>query len=83
MWYQDTINLFDCRLVGPFDFVNGYHVPPSVWKTLQQKAEGSRVYVGALNRIVPLDKPDPMDAVVRGRPASYLSFRWNIFTGTE
>ena len=83
MWYQDTINLFDCQLVGPFDFVNGYHVPPDVWKTLQEKAEGSRVYVGALNRIVPLDKPDPMDTVVRGRPTSYMAFRWNIFTGTE
>jgi hypothetical protein len=27
MWYQDTINLFDCMLVGPFDFDPGHKVP--------------------------------------------------------
>jgi hypothetical protein len=61
MWYQDTINLFDCMLVGPFDFEPGHKVPQQVWKQLLAKATEFEVYVGSLNRVVPLDKPDLED----------------------
>ena len=43
---------------GPFDFEHGFHLPEAAWKTLLKDAEESQIYVGAVNRIVPLDKPD-------------------------
>ena len=55
MWYQDTINLFDAMIEGPFDFEHGFHIPEVAWKMLLKDAEESWVYVGAVNRIVPLD----------------------------
>ena len=83
MWYHDTINLFDCMIAGPFDFVDGYHVPTTVWNKLLSDAEQLQVYVGAVNRIVPLDKPDRMDKDEEGDVSSHLALRWNIFNGTE
>ena len=77
MWYQDTINLFDAMVEGPFDFEDGFRVPQAVWKKLLQVAEESRIYVGAVNRIVPLDKPDRMDKDTKGEAHSHLAFRWN------
>ena len=55
------------------------------WKMnlLLKEAEESRIYVGAVNRIVPLDKPDRMDKDVKGDAHSHLAFRWKIFDGTE
>ena len=82
MWYQDTINLFDVMVMGPFDFEDGFRVPESAWNTLLRKAKESRIYTGAVNRVVPLDKPDRMDKDVRGEPYSHLAIRWNIFNGT-
>ena len=82
MWYQDTINLFETMITGPFDFDDGFHVPTSVWKTLLRDAEESRIYVGAVNRIVPLDKPDRLDKDVKDNVRSHLTLRWNIFDGT-
>jgi hypothetical protein len=78
MWYQDTLNLFDAMIEGPFDFDDGFRVPATVWKTLLRDAEESRIYVGAVNRIVPLDKPDRLDKDVKGDAHSHLAFRWNI-----
>jgi hypothetical protein len=57
MWYQDTINLFDCMLEGPFDFEAGHKVPQQVWKQLLSRASEFDLYVGAVNRVVPLGKP--------------------------
>jgi hypothetical protein len=82
MWFQDTINLFDCMLVGPFDFEPGHKVPQQVWKQLLAKAKEFKVYVGNLNPVVPLDKPDREDRNNRGEAFSHLAFRWNIFHGT-
>ena len=83
MWYQDTFNLFDAMIVGPFDFEDGFHVPETAWQALLKEAEESQIYVGAVNRIVPLDKPDRMDKDVKGDAHSHLAFRWRIFDGTE
>ena len=83
MWYQDSINLFDAMIVGPFDFEDGFHVPKSAWNALMKDAEESQIYVGAVNRIVPLDKPDREDKDVQGGVRSHLAFRWNIFQGTD
>jgi hypothetical protein len=59
MWYQDTINLFEHKIVGPFDFAdNEQNVPQQVFEVLLEKASALRVYVGDVNRIIPLDKPD-------------------------
>ena len=69
-------------IVGPFDFEEGFRVPNKAWNTLLRGAEESRLYVGAVNRIVPLDKPDRMDKDVQGEPYSHLAVRWNIFNGT-
>jgi hypothetical protein len=82
MWYQDTINLFDCMLEGPFNFEPGYKVPQPVWKGLLAKASEFAVYVGGVNRVVPLDKPDREDRNNQGEARSHLAFRWNIFHGT-
>jgi hypothetical protein len=59
MWYQDTINLFEHRMVGPFDFADSEQtVPQHVFDVLMEKAPELKVYVGDVNHIIPLDKPD-------------------------
>ena len=84
MWYQDIINLFDAMIEGPFDFEHGFHIPEAAWKTLLKDAEESRIYVGAVNRIVPLDKPDQLDRDTQGAAShSHLAMRWNILNGTN
>ena len=83
MWYQDSINLFDARIVGPFDFEDGFRVPSAAWNALLRDAEGSLIYVGAVNRTIPLDKPDHEDTDFKGGAHSHLAFRWNIYQGTE
>ena len=83
MWYQDTINLFDCMLEGPFDFEAGHKVPQQVWKQLLSRASEFDLYVGAVNRVVPLGKPDREDRNNQGVAISHLAFRWNIFDGTK
>jgi hypothetical protein len=69
-------------LVGPFDFDSGHKVPQQVWKQLLDKAKEFEVYVGNLNRVVPLDKPDREDRNNQEEAFSHLAFRWNIFHGT-
>ena len=81
MWYQDTFNLFEAMIVGPFDFEDGFRVPATAWQALLKTAEESRIYVGAVNRTVPLDKPDHQDKDVKGLFHSHLTLRWNIFEG--
>ena len=84
MWYQDTINLFDAMIEGPFDFEHRFHIPEAAWKTLLKDAEESRIYVGAVNRIVPLDQPDRLDKDDQGAAShSHLAMRWNILNGTN
>ena len=83
MWYQDTINLFDMKITKPFDFEPGYRVPSGVWTTLLEEAGRHNIYVGNVNRIVPLDKPDREDKDARGYAFSHLTIRWNILNGTE
>ena len=78
MWYQDTINLFDSMIVGPFDFEDKFLVPRAVWDKLLSAADESKIYVGAVNRIIPLDKPDYMDRDGEGKAVSHLALRWNI-----
>ncbi len=81
MWHQDSINLFDQRVVGPFDFTNGYTVPKDKWDELIRQASSRDVYVGSVNRIVPLDKPDFKDRDDKGTPSNYLAVRWDFYTG--
>ena len=83
MWYQDTLNLYEAMIVGPFDFENTFRVPEAAWKALLKGAGESRIYVGAVNRIIPLDKPDYLDKDVKGDESSYLALRWNFLHGTE
>ena len=82
MWYQDSFNLFDSMLVGPFDFETGFKIPKSAIDELLSKAENLGVYVGALDQVVPLDKPDTMDRDDNGvYGKSHLALRWNILDG--
>ena len=82
MWYQDTINLFECKILGPFDFEPGHLVPQAVFDRLLLVASDLDIYTGALKRVVPLDKPDFQDRSNRGTPSNHLALRWNILTGT-
>jgi hypothetical protein len=68
-------------LEGPFDFESGFKVPETAWKALVNGAEEARIYVGAVNRVVPLDKPDALDKDVKDGVSSYLMTRWNFFNG--
>jgi hypothetical protein len=82
MWYQDTINLFENSIVGPFDFEDGFIVPAAMWQALLAKAKDSNLYVGTVNRVVPLDKPDLLDRNSSGTAYSHLAVRWDIYNGT-
>ena len=68
--------------VGPFDFEDGFRVPSTAWDTLLKISKTSQIYVGAVNRVVPLDKPDVGDTDKTGRFTSHLALRWNILNGT-
>jgi hypothetical protein len=57
-WYQNTINLASDIVTGPFHFGSGYTVPTNIWKILRNYAKDRNLYVGNLDRVVPLDKPD-------------------------
>jgi hypothetical protein len=46
MWYQDTLNVYETMLVGPFDFIDGYKIPHHAWEALRKKAPGRKVYAG-------------------------------------
>jgi hypothetical protein len=81
MWYQDTINLFEHKIVGPFNFADSeQNVPQHVFDVLMDKAPDLKVYVGDVNRIVPLDKPDRNNTADDGTFNNYLSYRWKIQT---
>jgi hypothetical protein len=80
VWYQDTINVFQLKIYGPFDFEKGYHIPKEAWKALEAAAEEQRIYVGGLNRKVPLGQPDRQDKDKKGRVGeSHLAIRRNLF----
>jgi hypothetical protein len=86
MWYQDTINLFVHKIVGPLDFAdNEQNVPQHVFDVLMEKAPDFKVYVGDVyvgdvNRTIPLDKPDRRYQADDGTFNNYLSYRWKIQT---
>jgi hypothetical protein len=81
MWYQDSINLFEHKIVGPFDFAdNEQNVPQHVFDVLMEKAPDLKVYVGDVNRTIPLDKPDRRYQADDGTFNNYLSYRWEIQT---
>jgi hypothetical protein len=56
IWYQDTINLADVMIIGPFEFSNQiqHHIPETQWKTLLDKAKDYGVDATDVNRRVPL-----------------------------
>ena len=76
MWYQDHVNLYESKLIGPFDFEDGFKVPQHFWKALLDKAKSVALYTGAINRVVALDKPDCEDKDTRNEARSLLAFRW-------
>jgi hypothetical protein len=81
MWYQDTINLFEHKVVGPFDFVDEeQNVPQQVFEVLLKKASVMKVYVGDVNWTIPLDRPDRHYQADDGTFNNYLSYRWKIQT---
>ena len=49
---------------------------------LSKDAEESPIYVGPVNRIIPLDKPVSLDKDVQDDASSYLALSWNFLHGT-
>jgi hypothetical protein len=79
MWYHDTINLFEHKIVGPFDFAGSeQNVLQHVFDVLMEKASEVKVYVGDVNCIVPLDKPDWNNTADDGTFNNYLSYKCKI-----
>jgi hypothetical protein len=58
VWYQDTINLADVMIAGPFEFSKKqqHNIPEATWKELLDKAEEYRVDATNVNRTIPLPK---------------------------
>jgi hypothetical protein len=69
IWYQDTINLADTMILGPFEFSNKlqYSIPEEQWKELLEKAEDYRVDASDINRTVPLPQHKTNTAKKRKR----------------
>ena len=78
MWYQDTIDLSECAVVGPFNFINDHHIPEEVWKELTEKAQQYNIYIGDINRVIPLDKPDNGRRNKNGRAYFFMEKRWTL-----
>jgi hypothetical protein len=62
VWYQDTINLADVMITGPFDFATNHSIPPSSWTLLLELAEEFRTDATNVN------KRDPLPIHKRHRP---------------
>jgi hypothetical protein len=69
IWYQDTINLADVMILGPFEFSKhqNHHIPEEHWKSLLNKAEDYRVDATNVNRKVPLPQHKATNAKKRKR----------------
>jgi hypothetical protein len=80
LWYQNTIDLLDMCVHGPFFFENGYIIPEAAWKSLRAFARihGS-LYVKNLDRVVPLGQVDPEYKSKSGKAAdAFLARRFRM-----
>jgi hypothetical protein len=60
IWYQDTIDLFDLKLVGPFNFQNNTKiVPHESWRDLITAGSAAEVDTTNINRTSPLPTFNP------------------------
>jgi hypothetical protein len=61
-WYQDTVNLRDNLISGPFNFETDpmYTIPETAWKELEDKAPEMEIQDLDLNRINPLPQKRPI-----------------------
>jgi hypothetical protein len=81
MWYQDTINLFEHKIFGPFDYADSEQMlPQHVFDVLMEKGLVLKVYVGDVNCTIPLDKLDRRYQADDGTFNNHLSYRWKIQT---
>jgi hypothetical protein len=79
MWYQDTINLFDTMVYGPFDFIDSHLVPAEAWDTLLAKGKDMEVYINNVNRIIPLDQPDRQDRnITEDTTSCFITSCWPL-----
>jgi hypothetical protein len=62
VWYQDTINLADTMITGPFNFTTNNIIAPTDWTQLLEHAEDFRVDATNVN------KRDPLPIHKRNRP---------------
>ena len=67
IWFQDTINLADVMIQGPFEFSKQqqHHIPEEQWKTLMDKAEDYCVDATDVNWKVPLPKHKDLNSKKR------------------
>jgi len=78
-WYQDTIDLLESMVVGPFNFDTSYKIPTYAWETLLRRADEMGIRVQNVDRVVPLDEDDVDDLDDNGNPcASFMHTYWQI-----
>jgi hypothetical protein len=76
MWYQDTINLFEHKIIGPFDVVDDeQNIPQQIFEVLLEKTSVMKVYMGDVNRTIPLDKLERLYQADDGTFNNYRSYR--------
>jgi len=78
MWYQDLINLFEARLVGPFDFEKDHKIHEDRWNELLTTAKVANVYTANVNRQITLGDADRQDKSNSGVPSNHMAFRWTL-----
>jgi hypothetical protein len=78
-WYQNTIDLTEAIIYGPFTFDKGYRVPLKAWKALRKHGRESKdLYIGNLDKVVPLDAADDDYKDAAGATYAFLARRFRM-----
>jgi hypothetical protein len=60
IWYQDMIDLFNLKIIGPFDFQNNTNIiPDDTWQELITAGKDAAVDTSNVNRKAPLPTFNP------------------------
>ena len=78
-WYQNTIDLTEALINGPFTFDKGYKVPLKAWKALRQHGkENKDLYIGNLDKVIPLDAADDEYKDATGASYAFMARRFRM-----
>ena len=72
-WYQDTIMLEECLVVGPFNFIQGYYIPDTVWTLLITRAPSRNIYIEDINQVISLEEKNE-----GGQGFVSMSLAWSL-----